>query len=79
MLASVDQRRMRMSAVVMCVQNPCLTPVRVGLILIAVLLLGLIAARVVAVSEPSEVRTGTISESGGRPATGVKGLRGSLP
>lgn len=68
-----------MSAVVMCVHTPSLTPVRVGLILIAALLFGLIVARVVAVSDSSELRTGTIFESAGRPGTGVKGLRGSLP
>lgn len=63
----------------MCVLNPCLTPVRIGLILLAILLLGLIVARVTAVLDPGDIRTGTISESGGRAGTGVKGLRGSLP
>jgi hypothetical protein len=68
-----------MSAVVMCVLNPCLTPVRAGLILLAILLLGLIVARITAAPDPGELRRGTISESSGRAGTGVKGLRGSLP
>jgi len=63
----------------MCVLNPCLTPVRAGLILLAALLIGLIVARVTGAPDPGELRTGTISENGGRAGTGVKGLRGSLP
>jgi hypothetical protein len=64
----------------MCVLNPCLTPVRTGLILLTVLLLGLIFARVAALSDPGEIRTGTIHDGGGvTQGNGVKGLRGSLP
>jgi hypothetical protein len=68
-----------MSAVVMCVLNPCLTPVRIGLALLGILLLGLILARVTGVSDPGDIRTGTITDSGGRAGSGVKGLRGSQP
>lgn len=61
--------------------NPYLTPARVGLIMIAVLVLGVIFARVVIMSEHGEVRTDPRPESGDRvtQGTGVKGLRGSLP
>lgn len=61
--------------------NPYLTPARVGLIMIAVLVLGVIFARVIMMSEQSEVRTDPRPESGDRvtQGTGIKGLRGSLP
>jgi len=49
--------------------------------MIAVLVLGVIFARVVIMSEPSDVRTDPRPESGDRvtQGTGIKGLRGSLP
>src|SRR5438128_974167 len=43
-------------AAVMREPNPYLTPARVGLIMIAVLVLGVIFARVITMSEQSEVR-----------------------
>ena len=65
----------------MCVPNPYLTPVRAGLMMIAVVVLGVIFVRVITMSEQSEVRTDTTPENGGRvtQGNGVKGLRGSLP
>jgi hypothetical protein len=60
--------------------NPDLTPVRVGLILIAVLVFGVIFARVIIMSGQSEDRTDSIPEKDARTTVGgVKGLRGSLP
>jgi hypothetical protein len=60
--------------------NPDLTPVRVGLILIAVLVFGVIFARVIIMSGQSEDRTGSIPGKDARTTVGgVKGLRGSLP
>jgi hypothetical protein len=61
--------------------NPYLTPARVGLIMIAVLVLGVIFARVIMMSEQSEVRPDPRPESGDHvtQGTGIKGLRGSLP
>jgi hypothetical protein len=62
--------------------NPDLTPPRVGLILIAVLVLGVIFARVIVMSGQSEDRTDSIPETSGRATMdtgGVRGLRGSLP
>ena len=56
-----------------------LTPARVGLILLMVLLLGVIVVRVVE-SDPNEIRPPATPENGERvtPNTGVRGLRGSL-
>jgi hypothetical protein len=61
--------------------NPYLTPARVGLIMTAVLVLGVIFARVVVMSEQSDVRRDPRPESGDRvtQGTGIRGLRGSLP
>jgi hypothetical protein len=60
--------------------NSDLTPVRVGLILIAVLVFGVIFARVIVMSGQNEDRTGSIPEKDARTTIGgVKGLRGSLP
>jgi hypothetical protein len=57
-----------------------MTPVRVGLILIAVLVFGVIFARVIVMSGQSEDRTDSIPERDARTTVGgVKGLRGSLP
>jgi hypothetical protein len=57
-----------------------LTPARVGLILLMLLLLGAIIFRVFTASEFSEVRPSSTAENGERaaPNTGVRGLRGSL-
>jgi hypothetical protein len=61
--------------------DPYLSPARVGLIMIAVLVFGVIFVRVIAMSEPAEVRTDIRSEGGDRvtQGTGIRGLRGSLP
>ena len=60
--------------------NPDLTPPRVGLILIAVLVFGVIFARVIIMSGQSEDHTHSIPERDSRATVGgVKGLRGSLP
>lgn len=60
--------------------NSDLTPVRVGLILIAVLVFGVIFSRVIIMSGHSEDRTDSIPEKDVRTTVGgVKGLRGSLP
>ena len=60
--------------------DPDLTPVRAGLILIAVLVFGVIFARVIVMSGQSEDRTDSIPEKDARTTIGgVKGLRGSLP
>ena len=62
--------------------DPSLTPVRAGLIMIAVVILGVIFARVVVMSGQGEVRRDTAPETTGRVTQdigGVKGLRGSLP
>ena len=63
--------------------DPALTPPRVGLILIAVLVFGVVFARVIMMPEQqAEVRT-EIRLEGAEPITqgigGVKGLRGTLP
>lgn len=63
----------------MTLPNPYLTPVRVGLILVAVLVLGVIFARVILMSERSDDRTDSIPNKSGGVTTGIKGLRGSLP
>lgn len=60
--------------------NPDVTPVRAGLILIAVVVFGVIFARVIVMSGQNEDRTGSIPEKDARTTIGgVKGLRGSLP
>jgi hypothetical protein len=60
--------------------NPDLTPPRVGLILIAVLVFGVIFARVIIMSGHSEDRTDSIPERDSLATVGgVKGLRGALP
>ena len=60
--------------------NSDVTPVRVGLILIAVVVFGVIFARVIVMSGQNEDRTGSIPEKDARTTIGgVKGLRGSLP
>jgi hypothetical protein len=61
--------------------NPYLTPARAGLIMIAVVVLGVIFVRVITMSEQSEVRTDTSPEKDSQVTLGasVKGLRGSLP
>lgn len=66
----------------MRVPNPNITPPRAGLIMIAVLVLGVIFVRVITMSERSEIRTNTPPETSGRATLdigGIKGLRGSLP
>jgi hypothetical protein len=66
----------------MRVPNPNITPARAGLVMIAVLVLGVIFVRVITMSKQSEVRTDTTSETSGRATLdigGIKGLRGSLP
>ena len=71
-----------MGATVMRVPDPYLTPARAGLIMIAVVVLGVIFVRVIMISGHSEVRTDTPPESVGRATVdigGIKGLRGSLP
>jgi hypothetical protein len=71
---------MRMSFSKMRLPNPDLTPVRVGLILVAVLVFGVIFARVIIMSGQSEDGTDSIPEKDVRTTVGgVKGLRGSLP
>ena len=69
-----------MGAVVMRLSDLQLTPARVGLILLMLLLLGVIVFRVVTASEYREVRPSSTPERGerGAPTTGVRGLRGSL-
>ena len=70
-----------MGAAMVRVSNPYLTPARVGLMMLMVLLLGAIIVRVITGSEQSDVRAPATPENGGRatPDTGVRGLRGSLP
>jgi hypothetical protein len=73
---------MRMGAVMMRFgSNLSLTPVRTGLILVALLLLGGIVGRVITVLGHSDVRTHTTRENGGQVTldVGVADLRGSLP
>jgi hypothetical protein len=73
---------MRMGAVMMRFgTNPYLTPARTGLIVVALLLLGLIVGRFISVLGHSDVRTHTTREDGGRVTLdiGVADLRGSLP
>ena len=69
-----------MDAVTMRLFDLQLTPTRVGLILLMLLLLGAIIFRVFTWSECSEVRPSNTAENGERvaPNTGVRGLRGSL-
>jgi hypothetical protein len=71
---------MRMDAVTMRLSDLQLTPARVGLLLLMLLLIGAIVFRVVTASEYSEVRPSSTPENGERvaPTTGVRGLRGSL-
>jgi hypothetical protein len=71
---------MRMDAVTMRLFDLQLTPTRVGLILLMLLLLGAIVFRVITASEHREVRPSITPENGERvaPNTGVRGLRGSL-
>lgn len=70
-----------MGAAMMRLSDSYLTPAWVGLIMVAVLLLGAMVVQVVTVSEHREVRTHTTPENGGRvtPDIGVADLRGSLP
>jgi len=72
---------MRMGAVMMRLSDLQLTPARVGLIMLMVLLLGAIIVRVITGSEHNDVRPPATPENGGRVTqdTGVRGLRGSLP
>ena len=69
-----------MGAVMMRLSDLELTPARVGLILLMVLLLGAIVFRVTTASEHSEARPSVTPENGERvtPNTGIRGLRGSL-
>lgn len=69
-----------MGAAMVRVSNPYLTPARVGLIVLMVLLLGAIIVRVITAFEHSDVRTPSTPEAGERvtPNTGIRGLRGSL-
>ena len=73
-------------------QDPYLTPARVGLIMIAVLVFGVIFTRIVTMREHTEVRAEVRQESSdlitsrpiiSEPITqgigGIKGLRGTLP
>jgi len=74
---------MRMGAAVMRLSDLQLTPARVGLFLLMLLLLGAIFVRIIAASEDSDVRPPTTPENSARvtPDTttgGVRGLRGSL-
>jgi len=71
---------MRVDAVAMRLSDLQLTPARVGLILLMLLLLGAIVFRVVTASEYREVRPSSTPENAerGAPTTGVRGLRGSL-
>jgi hypothetical protein len=61
--------------------NPYLTPVRTGLIVITLLLLGVIIGRVIAELGHSDVRTHSARGNGGGVISdiGVADLRGSLP
>ena len=73
---------MRMGAVMTRFgSNLYLTPARTGLIIVALLLLGVIVGRVITVLGHSDVRTHTTRENGGRVTLdiGVADLRGSLP
>jgi hypothetical protein len=69
-----------MGPVVMRLSDLQLTPARVGLLLLMLLLLGAIVFRVVAASEYPEFRPLSTRENAERvaPTTGVRGLRGSL-
>jgi len=71
---------MRMGAIMMRLSDLQLTPTRVGLILLMLLLLGAIVFRVITASEHREVRPSTTPDNSERvaPNTGVRGLRGSL-
>jgi len=77
---------MRTSRVVMREPDPYLTPARVGLSLIAVLVFSVIFARIIAMREQVEVRAEVRPETrqeSSEPITqgigGIRGLRGSLP
>lgn len=73
---------MRVGAVMMRYEsNPYLTPARTGLMIVALLLLGVITGRVIKVFGHSDIRTHTTRENGGGPIPdiGVADLRGSLP
>jgi len=72
---------MRMGAAMMHLSDLQLTPARVGLFLLMLLLLGAIFVRVITASEDSDVRPPTTPENSARvtpDAGGVRGLRGSL-
>ena len=73
---------MRMGAAMMRLSDLQLTPARVGLFLLMLLLLGAIFVRIIAASEDSDVRPPTTPENSARvtpDTTGaVRGLRGSL-
>lgn len=70
-----------MGAAMMRLSDLYLTPVRTGLIMVTVLVLGTIIVRVVTGPEHSEVRTHATHEVGGQSTLdiGVADLRGSLP
>jgi hypothetical protein len=73
---------MRMGAIMVRFgSNPFLTPARTGLIIIALLLLGVIIGRVITVLGHGDVRTHTTRENGAGATLdiGVADLRGSLP
>jgi hypothetical protein len=73
---------MRMGAVMMRDgPNLYLTPARTGLILVALLLLGVIVGRVITVLGHSNDRTHITRENGDRATldVGVADLRGSMP
>jgi hypothetical protein len=72
---------MRRGAAMMRLPDPYLTPAQVGLMIVAVLLLGAMVVQVITVSEHREVRTQTTPETVGRvtPDISAAGLRGSLP
>jgi hypothetical protein len=70
---------MRMGAAMMRLSDPYLTPARVGLIIVAVLLLGAMVVQVITVSEHGEVRTHATRENSATLDIGVADLKGSLP
>lgn len=70
-----------MSYSVMREPNPYLTPARVGLIMIAVVVFGVIFVRAITMSEPDAIRADIRPEGvdHATQGTGIRGLRGSLP
>ncbi len=68
-----------MGAAMMRLSDPYLTPARVGLIIVAVLLLGAMVVQVITVSDHGEVRMHAIRENGATLDIGVADLKGSLP